>query len=316
MEASSPRRKPRPPPPSGTVDSVPPEVLEQVLSILPLRDAVRTSAVCRAWRRLWESAPGLALEWPDGTDTAVVDGVLSRYSGPVRSFVFDLHQGLFWCADDWAPLLAAKGVQILELHFIHDSFPPSRHYMDASIFSCRELTSLELSGCEILAAPSGLAGFPKLTRLCLRRVGFPNNGVKGLEAMIAESPMLEVLFLDCVGYQENQVEDELEQWVIQAPKLRHLTMYTEYDNGWQIEDLPSIEEVEIITEGDMHNRDLAKLLTGLARVRKLEIPVSVFLYETPDLTFLFCDTNPSAMAFLSNNLHPISKHGPENRPAV
>ncbi|RCV31416.1 hypothetical protein SETIT_6G175300v2 [Setaria italica] len=180
MEASSPRRKSRPPPPPEAVASLPPEILEQVLSSLPLRDAVRTSAVSRAWRRLWESAPGLALEWRPGTDAAVVDGVLPRYSGPVRSFEFDLHQGSFWRADDWVPHLADKGVQILKLHFSYDSFSPSAHYMDASIFSCRELISLDLSGgCKILAAPSGLARFPKLTRLCLREVGFLGNGGEG-----------------------------------------------------------------------------------------------------------------------------------------
>uniref|UniRef100_K3YP19 Uncharacterized protein n=1 Tax=Setaria italica TaxID=4555 RepID=K3YP19_SETIT len=72
-------------------------------------------------------------------------------------------------------------------------------------------------------------------------------GVRVLEALIAESPMLE------------------------------------------IEDLPSIEEVVITTYDDTDGRDFVKLLTGLARVRKLnlEIQVSRFLYATPDLTFLF-----------------------------
>ncbi|CAO2211149.1 unnamed protein product [Urochloa humidicola] len=126
MEASSPRRKLRPPPPPpGAVEYLPPEILQQFLSFLPLRNAVRTSTVSRAWRRLWESAPGLALEWRPGTDA----GVLARYSGPVRSFDFglDVHQGSFWRAVDWVPLLAVKGVQILKLHFgvdWHANSPP------------------------------------------------------------------------------------------------------------------------------------------------------------------------------------------------
>lgn len=45
----------------------------------------------------------------------------------------------------------------------------------------------------------------------------------------------------------------------------------------------------ITTYDDTDGRDFVKLLTGLARVRKLnlEIQVSRFLYATPDLTFLF-----------------------------
>ncbi|CAL5005839.1 unnamed protein product [Urochloa decumbens] len=198
MEASPPRGKSRPPLPSASiVDSLPPEILEKIVSHLPLRDAVRTSAISRAWHRLWESAPGLALEWDWGADTdpAAAGAVLARCSAPVRSFCFDLLVESFWRSDDWVPLLAAKGVQILKLNFSGGA-GIDIHYMDASIFSCRGLTCLHLSGgCEIPAAPSGLAGFPKLTCLSLRKVGFPNNGVRGLEALIAESPLLEVLRL-------------------------------------------------------------------------------------------------------------------------
>ncbi|CAO2207055.1 unnamed protein product [Urochloa humidicola] len=283
MEASSPRRKPLPPPPPpGAVDSLPQEILQQVLSFLPLRDAVRTSAVSRAWRRLWESAPGLALEWRPGTDAAVADGVLARYSGPVRSFDFDfdfdldVHQGSFWRADYWVPLLAVKGVQVLKLHFGGDWHGNSPHCMDASIFSCRELTSLDLTGCcEIPDAPPGLSGFPKLTKLCLRNIAFPFSGIRGLEALIAESPLLEELLLDRLYFTDDDHNNGFEEWVIRAPNLRNLRISTSFDYMWQIIDseLPSVEEVEILTGGDTDNRDFMKLFTGLARARKLHLEI-------------------------------------------
>ncbi|CAL5012891.1 unnamed protein product [Urochloa decumbens] len=276
MEASPPRRKLRPPPPPGAVDSLPPEILQQVLSFLPLRDAVRTSAVSRAWRRLWESAPGLALEWRPGTDAAVADGVLARYSGPVRSFEFVLHQGSFWRADGWVPLLAAKGVQILKLHFGGHWHEGSSNCLGASIFSCRELTSLDLADdCVIPAAPPGLAGFPKLTKLRLSSIEFPDSGVRGLEALIAESPLLEELLLDRLYFTDDEHSYGFEEWVIRAPNLRSLRISTSFDYMWQIIDseLPSVEDVEILTGGDTDNRDFMKLFTGLARARKLHLEI-------------------------------------------
>ncbi|CAO2173065.1 unnamed protein product [Urochloa humidicola] len=281
MEASSPRRKWRPPPPppsASLVDSLPPEILEKIVSHLPLRDAVRTSTISRAWRRLWESAPGLALEWDwrADTDPAVANAVLARCSGPLRSFCFDLLLESFWRADDWVPFLAAKGVQILKLNFSRGA-DIDIHEMDASIFACRGLTCLHLSGgCEIPAAPPGLSGFPKLTSLCLLKVGFPDNGVRGLEALIAESPLLEVLRLGELWFtQDGEYDHAFEQWTIQAPNLRILSITSYYYYGWQIEELPCIEEVEVTSSDYPTGHDFAKPITRFARVKNLclEMPV-------------------------------------------
>ncbi|TVU05603.1 hypothetical protein EJB05_48772, partial [Eragrostis curvula] len=275
MEASPPRGGTRPPsPPSETtLSSLPLEILEKVVSHLPVRDAVRSSAVSRAWRRIWESAPGLALKWGYDADPAVADAVLARCSGTVRAFSFDLRNGSFWLADGWVRLLADKGVQDLALHFSQGrGIEP--HDMDASIFSCRELTCLRLSGCDIPAAPLGLAVFPNLTWLSLRGVGFPDNGVRDLEALISNCPLLQVLWLDELQFPEDdEDQDEVEECVIQAPNLRDLAIESElgYDFGWQIGELPSIEKVEINFNNYSHNRNFVQLLTPLARVRKLTL---------------------------------------------
>ncbi|CAO2188508.1 unnamed protein product [Urochloa humidicola] len=144
--------------------------------------------------------------------------------------------------------------------------------MDASIFACRGLTYLDLSGCDTPAAPVGLVGFPNLTKLYLHGVGFPDSGVRGLEALIAESPLLQLLWLDKLWFPEDEdVEDDLgfEEWVIRAPNLRDLRVISEYDNGWQIEELPYIEKVDISSDNYTTNRDFVRLLTRVARVHKL-----------------------------------------------
>ncbi|CAO2188507.1 unnamed protein product [Urochloa humidicola] len=94
MEASPPPQKSRPAPAESEtiLESLPSEVHERIVSFLPIRDAVRTSAVARAWRRIWVSAPGLAHDWGNeyGADPAHADAVLARYTRPVRSFFFCL----------------------------------------------------------------------------------------------------------------------------------------------------------------------------------------------------------------------------------
>ncbi|KAL6661624.1 hypothetical protein ACP70R_001008 [Stipagrostis hirtigluma subsp. patula] len=264
-----PRRKPRPPspPPSeATVSSLPPEILEKVVSLLPLRDAVRTSAVSRAWRRLWESAPCLVLEWKYDADPAVVDAVLARYSRPVYSFRFHLSAASFSRADGWVPLLAGKGVQALHLHFeqFRDIEP---HDMDVSIFSCRELTCLDLKGCDIPAAPPGLAGFPNLTKLYLWGVGFPETGVRGLEALIAESPLLEVLWLTDLWFPEDEDDDdyEHEEWVSVYVQSMTVIMVGNSRSFHQLRMSRSVSAATVLTV------TFVDLLTALAPVRKLDL---------------------------------------------
>nr|XP_034598712.1 putative F-box/FBD/LRR-repeat protein At1g78840 [Setaria viridis] len=163
--------------------------------------------------------------------------------------------------------------------------------MDVSIFSCRELTFLDLIGCDIPAAPAGLVGFPNLTKLYLHGVGFPDNGVRGLEELIAESPLLQVLWLDKLWFPEDEDVDEqdahgFEELVIRAPNLRNLRIVSEYDNGWQIEELPCIEKVEISSDNYTTNRDFGRLLTRVARVRELSLKMP--LRESNALEGLSC----------------------------
>jgi len=89
MDAAPPGQRPRLPLPGAAADvleSLPPELLNAILSRLPLRDAVRTSALARAWRRRWQSVPSLKFEWDERANPGAVTCVLQRYSYPVREF--------------------------------------------------------------------------------------------------------------------------------------------------------------------------------------------------------------------------------------
>ncbi|KAL5220070.1 hypothetical protein ABZP36_024783 [Zizania latifolia] len=279
METSPPRRKQRRLPSEGdpdaaaaeerSVDSLPEEILRNIVSRLPISDAVRTSTLSRSWRRRWESTPGLCHFWLRSAHPAAIGAVLARYSCSVCEFCSRGIRGeAFHLTDDWICLLAAKGVKSLTLSFweygvLNVEFP----ILHPAIFACGDLTNLHLEGCFLPSAPEGFAGFPNLTTLSLAFVTLPDNGGRELEAIIQMSPLLESLELDNIEL----TDDEIDDWIIQAPNLRSLTIVSFMDDGWQIQELPSIQEAHINVEEYFIDRDFVNLLTCLSQVSELEL---------------------------------------------
>ncbi|KAG2584371.1 hypothetical protein PVAP13_6KG292600 [Panicum virgatum] len=280
MEASPPRRKQRlsSPDPAAeaaapSLDSLPPEILEKIISCLHVRDAVRTCSLSRAWRRRWESTPGIRFFWDSSAAAAppaAIDAVLARYACPVRDFCYwEIPEEAFARTDEWIPALAGKGVQSLTLRF-REYLRVDIHTLHLAVFSCRELTHLTLHGCFVPTAPPSFAGFPKLTWLSLTMVGFHEHGERDLEAMIHMSPLLETLELKDIQI----LGDEFDEWVIQAPNLRHLSFEADEDYGLQIGELPSLDKAYVtIQEYSSVDRDFVKFLTRLAQVRVLEFRI-------------------------------------------
>ncbi|KAL6859112.1 hypothetical protein ACP4OV_018114 [Aristida adscensionis] len=266
------RRRRRPPSPDaagdGDLDSLPPELLSLVLSRLPLRDAVRTSALARAWRRRWESVPGLRFRWRGGADPRAISGVLRRYACPVREFLHaHVPEASFRHAGRWLRLLALRGVHTLDLNFeTNDEL--LIYTLHPSIFSCRALKVLELRGCNVPAPPPGFAGLPELTSMRLCKVDFPEGG-RVRELLIATAPLLEQLCLDDISVPD--IDGEEDHWVIQAPRLRSFSVTSIFDPGWQINDLPSLEEADIDCFTYSTDRDYIKLMKGLVHARELQL---------------------------------------------
>lgn len=91
--------------------------------------------------------------------------------------------------------------------------------------------------------------------------------------MIRMSPSLVSLELSNVEV----TDDDFEDWIIQAPNLERLTITSDIDYGWQIQDLPSIQDANINIEDYSIDRDFVKLLTSLAQVGELELFIPVIL---------------------------------------
>jgi hypothetical protein len=95
------------------LSSLPPVVLQdEILVRLDLRDAVRTSALSRAWRDLWKSLSVLSLS---ARTPSVVDSVLLRYIGP-RVSLFDIYvdDASAGRVHDW--LLALSRCRVESIH--------------------------------------------------------------------------------------------------------------------------------------------------------------------------------------------------------
>ncbi|KAM0910406.1 hypothetical protein ACQ4PT_014182 [Festuca glaucescens] len=101
-------------PAADLLTSLPPLLLDAILARLDLRDAVRTSALSRAWRRRWEALPYISLSFLDkrGTPPVAVDRLLVRYPGHISRFSFYLDEHSLTRVADWliAPLQPRRQV--------------------------------------------------------------------------------------------------------------------------------------------------------------------------------------------------------------
>ncbi|CAL5081675.1 unnamed protein product [Urochloa decumbens] len=250
---------------SDVLLSLPPEVLDEILGRLGLCSAVRTSVLSRAWRRRWESLPFLDIDIPYGQQALwTVDSVLPRCSGRIRRFSTSLDELSTRRLDDWLVVLSRHGgVEDLDLGQDHNRF----FSLHSSVFSWRRLVSLELFTCHIPPLPPDFEGFPDLKVLDLTNVKLHQNGEYQLEEIIETSPLLEKLILSevCIG------GEDLIEWEIQAPNLRHITICSNVDYGWNFAQLPCLQSAVIDLWEYVGDRDFAMFLAGLVQVRKLSL---------------------------------------------
>ncbi|CAM0951558.1 unnamed protein product [Alopecurus aequalis] len=250
--------------------SLPTGVLDSILARVGLRDAVRTSALSRAWRRRWEALPSLDLDFPrakgdKGASAGLraVDSVLLRCPGRVRRFyayVDNLHAERI---DDWLLVFSRRSIEVFNLISVVDGFIA----LPSSLFSCTRLTTLRLYGCAIPPLPPvDFVGLPELRNLALINVRFQENGEYQLEEIIVTSPSLKELLLWDV-----EIAGDFVEWTIQAPNLRHLNIRSAQDLGWNFGGLPSLYSATIDIRDYLGDRDFSEFLTRFASITKLEI---------------------------------------------
>ncbi|KAG9440682.1 hypothetical protein H6P81_020847 [Aristolochia fimbriata] len=195
------------------LSNLPGPLIEEILNWLPLRDAVRTSILSRAWRHHWKTIrrldfdlrdPDSYLEKPGELLLSVIDHVLSQRSGSIEEFDCRIFSEISGNVGRWLLYLANHGIQHIALRFYHWSMRPTmcdRIFIGATLFklpsfffsSCKTIVSLSLFHCEleVIPFPSQITSF-SLRTLRLFQVQASN---KVFESLFYGFPRLEKLVL-------------------------------------------------------------------------------------------------------------------------
>ncbi|AES59262.2 putative F-box domain, FBD domain, leucine-rich repeat domain, L domain-containing protein [Medicago truncatula] len=214
---------------------LPGHVIDQIMSYLPIRDAVRTSVLSRNWRKKWYTLPNLVFDTKlvpvpaatsgdplaiiDNKFLQIVDHVLLVHSGPINMFKFsnvdDLmgEDSLVTNIDRWILHLIGRSIKELVLEVWIDDY----YKLPWCLFSCQSLHSLKLNGC-LLKPPTMFEGFRNLKSLDLCLVNIVQDA---FENFISRCPLLEKLRLrEFYG---------LTQINIHAPNLKFFEIVGEFE---------------------------------------------------------------------------------------
>ncbi|KAK9078990.1 hypothetical protein SSX86_000659 [Deinandra increscens subsp. villosa] len=170
------------------ISKLPPGIIETILCLLPIQEAVRTSILSREWRYQWITIPKLefiqhwfeellALEQtfsrPSKRKTMsiwrevfyVIYQVLLMHQGPIHEFTLSIPADGSCLEIDHIILHLSKKntVKILTINL------SGKYRLPLSFFSLHQLTELHLSGC-ILHKPPSSIGFASLTTLDLQEI--------------------------------------------------------------------------------------------------------------------------------------------------
>ncbi|KAJ4776529.1 F-box/RNI-like/FBD-like domains-containing protein [Rhynchospora pubera] len=228
------------------ISSLPDCVLSSILSLLPIKDAVRTSVLSSHWRHLWKATP-LRLDdtylRPDNPDRD--DGPWGHWTRQAVSSIFASHHGPIetLCLshfNDWTfhpamELFVESAIQrgsIRQLTLVSKSSVPfSTYYLPLSLLNCHSLHQLSLYGCHF-PQPLPPSIFPNLKELRLRSVPLPNDL---LRILLSECRSLETLhvFFGSIDPVIN----------ISSPRLRKLVFKLSYFNELIIKDAPNLESL-------------------------------------------------------------------------
>ncbi|CAI0458649.1 unnamed protein product [Linum tenue] len=230
------------------ISQLPSDVMQLILTLLPVKDAAKTATLSRQWRHNWRSNTRFVFDSDFGEISKEGDydskanalmleiyRALLVHDGPVTKFTLRIH-GLRRPSphiNHMVHFLAKKGVQELTLSFTHDGDDGSGREMPSALFSARELSSLILKNCGFSRAPSWFLGFTKLTYLWLVSVNIDSSFY---DDFLPKCPLLEHLTLAVRG--SNAIESGGKAELV-APSLEVFN-----SNVWNIcfKHTPRLEE--------------------------------------------------------------------------
>ncbi|KMT08378.1 hypothetical protein BVRB_6g140570 [Beta vulgaris subsp. vulgaris] len=255
------------------LSDLPLSISEIILTMLPIRDAVRMSTLSTKWRYRWASLPQLIFCEncvSPSSDKSVLEKRLIKFithalllhNGPIHKFKIctSLLQS---CPDidQWLLVLSRNDVRELTLELGDGEW----FRVPSCLFSFNKLTLLELCRCE-LDLPVGFKGFLCLRTLTLNQVLVSPEAI---ESLITNCPLLESLTLSYYdGLDLN----------ICAPNLKYLCLEGEFKEIC-LDDNPMLEVVSVtlyMNTDEIHEHfehssgcNFVKFLGGVPNLEKL-----------------------------------------------
>ncbi|KAL2242155.1 F-box/FBD/LRR-repeat protein At1g13570-like [Sesamum indicum] len=199
------------------LSNLPCDIMDNILKLLPLVEAVRTSILSREWRYKWVTIPHLIFDpktFPPKSITkkyiawSVIYQVLLLHKGPIVKFSLKTGPKTIYSPYLDHSLQFLSNHPIEELTLDHLPFGPIPHFL----FAFEHLKHLYLVDA-VLRPPRTFKGLGRLVTLHLEQVDFMPGEFK---RVISQCPMLECLNLihTCDVYTWGDLED------IDAPNLK------------------------------------------------------------------------------------------------
>ncbi|KAI7742919.1 hypothetical protein M8C21_008724, partial [Ambrosia artemisiifolia] len=202
------------------ISKLPPGIIENILCLLPIQEAARTSILSKEWRYHWINIPQLAFiedkfeASTDETEPSVLEQTFDRpskrkdmakrcklfyaiyqvflvHQGPICDFTLSMRVDGSCVEIDHIILHLSKkiSVKMLKLDFI------GRYKLPSSFFSLHQLTDLYLNDCALDPPPS-FSGFGNLTTLYLQEICISD---KALLRLLSSCPSLKRLTINSDG---------------------------------------------------------------------------------------------------------------------
>ncbi|XP_061363061.1 putative FBD-associated F-box protein At1g61330 [Gastrolobium bilobum] len=181
--------------PQNPLVNLPEDIVENVFSFLPIKDAIEAGTVSTRFKRSWLLnrkflfGRDFALRFRREELIELIDRLFNSHKGPqIHSFQLHIDPfGIGVWIDKWLRICIAKGIEDLEFYFLQPGYNLDADFID----SLKSLRTLKLVYCEIQLSPV-LKSLKFLNTLVLWHLELTE--VK-LETLIFHCKLLEILDL-------------------------------------------------------------------------------------------------------------------------
>ncbi|XP_057799335.1 F-box/LRR-repeat protein At3g26922-like [Salvia miltiorrhiza] len=204
------------------LSELPDSLILSILSLLDMRDVVRTSIFSKRWRYLWSTIP--CLEFFEQT-SSTISRVLSQWKCP-KILKFQLSfgnftEGLSIDVDSWLLFVIEKQVGEFFLDFFNSDH---KYRLPQALYSCSSITKLTLEDCTLRIEEN-----VQWNQLKILKLGYLNwlSG-DAINQILLGAPRLEELVLEYILYDIG----ENENFNIRSTSLKMLNIIVDHDARW------------------------------------------------------------------------------------